>query len=145
MEIKRGEGVSLVRATEESKSKQGLPYFAGISAETVGASRLSLNLIVIPPGGSAEAHYHRDHESAIYLIKGRLKTLHGERLEKEIVSEAGDFLFIEAGVPHQPFNLDNDEPAVALVARSDPREQGSVVLYKPPGLSASPPEGHARN
>ncbi|MBI2866633.1 MAG: cupin domain-containing protein [Chloroflexi bacterium] len=131
MQIKVGEGVSLVRATEESMSKQGLPYFVGTSAENVGASRLSLNLIIIPPGGHAEAHYHRDHESAIYLIKGRVKTRYGERLEKEVISEAGDFLFIEPNVPHQPFNLDEREPAIAIVARSDPREQESVVLYPP--------------
>lgn len=131
MEVKIGEGVSLVRATEESMSKQGLPYYVGVSAENVGASRVSLNLIVIPPGGHAEAHYHRGHESAIYLIKGRVKTRYGERLEKEIVSEAGDFLFIEPNVPHQPFNLDDEEAAMAVVARTDPREQESVVLYPP--------------
>lgn len=129
MKVKRGEGVSLVRATEESMSKQGLPFYVGVSAENVGASRLSLNLIIIPPGGHAEAHYHRDHESAIYLIKGRVKTRYGKHLEKEIISEAGDFLFIEPNIPHQPFNLNEKEPAVAVVTRSDPREQESVVLY----------------
>lgn len=129
MEVKPGHGISLVRATEESMSKQGLPYFVGVSAENVGASRLSLNLIIIPPGGHAEAHYHRGHESAIYLVKGRVLTRYGERLDKEIITEAGDFLFIEPNVPHQPFNLDDKEPAVAVVARTDPREQESVMLY----------------
>ncbi|MBI4289007.1 MAG: cupin domain-containing protein [Chloroflexi bacterium] len=129
MEVKPGDGVSLVRATEESMSKQGLPYYVGISAENVGAKRISLNLIIIPPGGHAEAHFHRDHESAIYLIKGRTVTRYGKRLEKEMVMEAGDFLFIEPNVPHQPFNLDDKEPAMAVVTRSDPREQESVVLY----------------
>ena len=131
MEIKRGQGVSLVRAVEESASKQQLPFFVGVSAENVGATRLALILVVIPPGGHAEAHYHEGHESAIYLIKGRVKTLYGEGLKNEIISEAGDFLFIEPSVPHQPFNLDDKEPAIALVARTDPREQESVVLYKP--------------
>ncbi len=131
MEVKTGQGVSMVRATKESMSKQGIPYYVGVSAENAGAERVSLNLIVIPPGGHAEAHYHRGHESAIYLIKGRVKTRYGERLEKEIINEAGDFLFIEPNVPHQPFNLDDKEPAVAVVARSDPREQESVVLCPP--------------
>lgn len=131
MEIIAGEGISLVRATEESVSKQGLPYYVGISAENAGAQRLSMNLIIIPPGGHAEAHYHRGHESAVYLIKGRVLNRYGEGLGKEIITEAGDFLFIEPDVPHQPFNLNDKEPAVALVARTDPREQESVVLYSP--------------
>jgi len=34
-------------------------------------------------------------------------------------------------VPHQPVNLSTTEPAQALVARNDPNEQESVVVYDP--------------
>jgi len=49
---------------------------------------------------------------------------------------AGDFFYIPAGVPHLPMNT-GDEPCVAVVARTDPNEQESVVLL--PHLDARVP------
>ena len=46
-----------------------------------------------------------------------------------VVSEAGDFLFIPPGVPHEAINLSATEPARAIVARNDPAEQDNVVPY----------------
>lgn len=43
--------------------------------------------------------------------------------------QAGDVVYIPAGVPHQPFTP-TDRPARALVARTDPNEQESVVLLR---------------
>jgi uncharacterized RmlC-like cupin family protein len=40
-----------------------------------------------------------------------------------------DFLFIPPDVPHQPINLSDTEPAIAIVARNDPNEQEHVELY----------------
>lgn len=120
-----------VRPDAETLTRQRLPYFVGISGATAGATGISMNLVIIPPGGSAEPHFHRDYETAIYLIKGRVETRYGEGLKQTIVNEAGDFLFIPPGVPHQPHNLSDTEPAHALVARNDPNEQESVVLYDP--------------
>jgi uncharacterized RmlC-like cupin family protein len=51
-----------------------------------------------------------------------------ERLEEHLSAEAGDFVYIPAGVPHLPYNLSATESCVALVARTDPNEQESVVL-----------------
>ena len=50
-----------------------------------------------------------------------------EGLEQVDTMTAGDFVFIPAGVPHQPYNP-TDRPVRALVARTDPNEQESVVL-----------------
>jgi uncharacterized RmlC-like cupin family protein len=52
---------------------------------------------------------------------------HGEGLAQVDTMTAGDFVFIPAGVPHQPYNP-TDRPVRALVARTDPNEQESVVL-----------------
>lgn len=46
-----------------------------------------------------------------------------------MTTRAGDFLFIPADVPHQPINLSEQEPALAIVARNTPSEQESVVHY----------------
>ena len=49
------------------------------------------------------------------------------KLEHLNQSPAGDFIYIPAGVSHQPFNP-TDAPARALIARTDPNEQESVVV-----------------
>jgi uncharacterized RmlC-like cupin family protein len=120
-----------IRPQAETLTRQKLPYFVGISEATAGSKGISMNLVIIPPSGTAEPHYHRDYETAIYLVKGRVETRYGEGLQQSVINEAGDFLFIPPGVPHQPYNLSATEPAQALVARNDPNEQENVVLYDP--------------
>jgi uncharacterized RmlC-like cupin family protein len=41
-------GVEAIRPAEEVLTRQRLPYFVGISKQTVGASGLSMHLVVIP-------------------------------------------------------------------------------------------------
>ncbi|HEY9762983.1 MAG TPA: cupin domain-containing protein [Trichocoleus sp.] len=118
-----------VRPDIEVMTRQKLPYFVGISEQTAGSQGLSMNLVIIPPRGSAAPHFHRDYETAIYLLKGRVETRYGNDLSKSITNEAGDFLFIPPGVPHQAFNLSDTEPAQAIVARNDANEQENVVPY----------------
>ena len=123
--------VVVVRPPAETVSRQRLPYFVGISGATAGAMGLSLNMIVIPPGGAAEPHIHQGYETAIYLLEGRVETRYGPGLRESVINEAGDFIFIGPDTPHQPVNLSATEPARALVARNDANEQESVVLYDP--------------
>lgn len=123
-----GKDIVTVRGVETGESKQALPIFPGISGKTAGAKGLSLLKVVIPPGGSAKAHIHKGFESAVYLIQGRVETRYGEGLKKSVVNEAGDFIFIPPDVPHQPVNLSDTEPAIAIVARNDPEEQEHVIL-----------------
>ena len=116
-----------IRPTTAVTTAQRLPAFVGVSAASAGATGIGMNLVVIPPGATAEAHYHDGFETAIYLLSGRVETRYGDGLERSTVNEAGDFLFIPAGLPHQPRNLSATEPARALVARNTPAEQESVV------------------
>jgi len=118
-----------VRPKETLTTKQNLPYYVGISKETAGAKGLSMNLVVIPPGASPKAHYHKDFETAIYLLKGRVETRFGENLKESIINEEGDFVYIPPGVPHKPVNLSKTEPALAIVSRNDPNEHENVIAY----------------
>lgn len=112
---------------EAYQGKQGLEYFAGVSAESCGAEGLCLHLLTLPPGAEAKAHLHEGHESAIYMLEGTTSMRHGPNLEQLDTLHAGDFVYIPAGTPHQPFNP-TDSVARALIARTDPNEQESVVL-----------------
>ena len=131
MSAENAEEIVTVRPAEATMTKQQLPNFVGISSASAGTKHLSLNLVVIPPGGAAQPHFHRGYETAIYVLEGRVETRHGSGLRKSVIHQAGDFIFIPADVPHQPVNLSTTEPARALVARNDPNEQESVVIYDP--------------
>lgn len=117
----------LVKPGATYAGKQGLSYFEGIAAETVGAQGICMHILTMPPGARAKAHLHENHETAIYMLSGRVDTWYGERLEHHVVVSAGELFYIPAGVPHLPANT-SDEPATAIIARTDPREQESVVL-----------------
>ena len=70
-------------------------------------------------------------EAAIYQLEGRVRTRYGPGLAESIDTEAGDFLFIPPGLPHQAVNLSATERAVAVVARNIAGEQETVVPYEP--------------
>jgi uncharacterized RmlC-like cupin family protein len=120
-----------IRPDRAVDTLQRLPYFIGVSGSSVGARGLSMHLVVIPAGARAEPHIHLGYETGIYVIEGRVETRYGEGLTESIVSEAGDFLFVPPGVPHQAINLSDTETARAIVARNDPAEQDKVAPYQP--------------
>ena len=118
-----------LKPDREVMTRQRLPYFVGISGSTVGATGLSMHLVVIPPGAQAEPHSHIGYETGIYVLEGKVLTRWGHALENEVVSQAGDFLFVPPGVPHEAINLSATEPARAVVARNHPAEQDLVEPF----------------
>ena len=129
-------GCRVVRPGSTYDGKQGFSSFEGIARESVGATGICMHLLTIPPGGRAKAHMHESHETAIYMLSGEAHTWYGERLENHVIVKAGEMFYIPAGVPHLPANL-SGEPASAVIARTDPQEQESVVLL--PHLEALVP------
>ncbi|MBV9289255.1 MAG: cupin domain-containing protein [Hyphomicrobiales bacterium] len=117
-----------LRAREPFIGKQGFTYAAAISAETVRSSAIHMQLLTVPPGAKAKAHKHEAHETAIYALSGEVGMWYGDKLENHMTVRAGDFCYIPANVPHLPYNVSQTEPAVAVVARTDPNEQESVVI-----------------
>jgi uncharacterized RmlC-like cupin family protein len=126
----------LIRTGEAAEGKTGVTYAPGVSAATAGAGALCLQLASLPPGARSRAHLHADHESAAYVIEGRLVLWFGERLEERVAVGPGDFLYIPSGVPHLVANASDTHPAVTVLARSDPNEQESVTEL--PQLDALP-------
>ncbi len=119
---------AVIRSSETYAGKQGLEYFSGISAQSVGARGLCMHLLTIPPGGRAKAHLHANHETAIYILQGTTEMWYGEGLRERLIASAGEFVYIPAGMPHLPVNSSATEPAIAVLARTDPNEQESVEL-----------------
>ncbi|MBD0378897.1 cupin domain-containing protein [Paenibacillus sedimenti] len=118
----------VIRSSKTYHGKQGFDYGEAISTESVGSEGICMHLLTIPPGQRAKAHLHENHETAIYMIQGKAAMWFGEKLEQHMEVEAGDFLYIPAGMPHLPYNPSESETCTAVIARTDPNEQESVVL-----------------
>src|SRR5215470_105297 len=104
-----GPTCKVVRAGEVFQGRQALAYAPGISAETVGARGINVQLVVIPPQGRAKAHLHAQHETAAYVIDGEIELDYGDRLQHHALIRTGEFLSIPPGVPHVPFNTSQKE------------------------------------
>ncbi len=127
--VEGGDGILVVRGSGTCRSWNNIRYKTGMSASNVGARKLSMNVATIPPGGVAYAHVHVDFELMLYILEGRVRHEYGEGCQRSIDNEAGDFIFIQPGVPHEVFNLSDTEPVVAVVARSDASEWENIVDY----------------
>ena len=125
-------GIFTVRGSGNVRGWNGIRYKSGLSAKNVGSKKLSKNVATIPPGGVAAAHIHVDFEVMLYILSGRVRHEYGAALEHSLENEAGDFIFIEPGVPHEVFNISDIEPVVAVVARSDASEWENIVNFTKP-------------
>ena len=127
--VEGGDGILVIRGGENCRDWNGIQYRVGLSAANVGARYLSMNVATIPPGGIAYAHVHVGFEVMLYILQGRVRHEYGPGLTQVIENQAGDFIFIEPGVPHEVLNLSQTEPVVAVVARSDANEWEHLVPY----------------
>ncbi len=120
-------GITVLRQSAITRGWNGIKYKTGLSARNTAAKKLSMNVATVPPGAVAYAHIHVDFEVMLYIISGRVRHEFGEGLQKSVDNEAGDFIFIEPGVPHEVINLSDTEPIIAVVARSDASEWENIA------------------
>jgi uncharacterized RmlC-like cupin family protein len=125
-------GIFTIRGGDNVRGWNGIRYKSGLSAKNVGSKKLSMNVATIPPGGVAYAHIHVDFEVMLYILAGRVRHEYGPALEHTLENQAGDFIFIEPGIPHEVFNMSDTESVVAVVARSDASEWENIVNFTRP-------------
>jgi uncharacterized RmlC-like cupin family protein len=130
--VEGGEGIWVIRGSENCRNWNGIQYRPGLSAKNCPAKKLSMNVATIPPGGVAYAHIHVDFDVMLYILQGRVRHEYGAGLKEKVDNQAGDFIYIEPGVPHEVFNLSDTEPVVAVVARSDASEWENIIPYERP-------------
>ena len=127
--IEGHDGILVLRSPDTHRGWNGIRYKTGLSAKNVSAKKLSMNVATIPPGAVAYAHIHVDFEVMLYILSGRVRHRYGDGLSRSLDNEAGDFIFIEPGVPHEVCNVSDTAPVVAVVARSDASEWENIVDY----------------
>ena len=138
--VEAGDGISVLRGSDNCREWNGIRYKVGLSGKNTSARKLSMNVATIAPGGVAYAHIHVDFEVMLYILQGHVRHEYGPGLKQTVDNEAGDFIFIEPGVPHEVFNRSDTETVVAVVARSDSSEWENIVLYDRETGEAAAPE-----
>ncbi|GAB4443673.1 MAG: cupin domain-containing protein [Anaerolineae bacterium] len=127
-EVEDLDGITVVRGGGGQRGWNGILYKQGMSAKNVGSQGLSINVATVPPGAIAYAHIHDGFEVMLFIVQGKVKHTYGENLVNEVINEAGDFIYIKPGVPHEVFNI-GDEPLIAFVARSTADEWDKIINY----------------
>jgi uncharacterized RmlC-like cupin family protein len=129
LNVEKHEGITVIRGGGFQRGWNGIRYKQGMSGKNVGSKALSINIATVPPGGIAYAHIHDGFEVMLYIVQGRVKHAFGPGLKYTLENEAGDFIFIEPGVPHEVYNMSDTEPVVAFVARSAADEWDKIIPY----------------
>src|SRR5215475_10851071 len=103
------DGLMWIRGGGLERGWNGIHYKQGLSGKNVGAQALSVNVATVPPGGTAYAHIHDGFEVMLFIVQGRVKHAFGPDLKYTIENEAGDFIYIKPGVPHEVYNMSDTE------------------------------------
>ena len=122
------DGITVLRGGGKERGWNGIRYMQGLSGKNAGAENLSINVATVPPGAIAYAHIHDGFEVMLFILQGGVKHTYGEGLTQSVINEAGDFIYIKPGVPHEVFNI-GDEELIAFVARSTADEWDKIVNY----------------
>lgn len=130
--VEEHEGITVIRGGGIKRGWNGIVYKQGLSGKNVGSEALSINVATVPPGAVAYAHIHDGFEVMLFIVQGRVRHAFGPDLKYSIENEAGDFIYIKPGVPHEVYNMSDTEPVVAFVARSAADEWDKIVNYPSP-------------
>lgn len=122
------DGITVLRGGGSERGWNGIKYKQGLSGKNVGSKNLSINVATVPPGAIAYAHIHDGFEVMLFIVQGKVKHTYGENLSESVINEAGDFIYIKPGIPHEVFNI-GDGPLIAFVARSAADEWDKIINY----------------
>lgn len=131
LEVEGDAGIQVIRGGGTERGWNGIRYKLGMSSRNTNAKELSMNVARVPPGAIAFAHIHVDFEVMLYILQGKVRHAYGPGLKQIIDNQAGDFIFIEPGIPHEVYNLSDTEEVVAVVARSRADEWDNIIPYDP--------------
>lgn len=112
--------LKVVRATDRRPdvASGAMVREAAISRALVGAERIWVGYVELPPGMSSAAHHHGECESAIYIISGEAKFRTGDGFKTTETARPGDFVWVPPEVAHIEENASATEPVQMVVVRS---------------------------
>jgi uncharacterized RmlC-like cupin family protein len=125
--------IAVVKRDQVTKgeSSGAMTRLGAISADSVGSQGIFMGISRLPPGMRSGSHVHTNCESSLYVSSGRGRFLTGPRLERAMLIEPGDFIFVPPNAPHVVTN-DGDDELVFIVARTAQREDVEEYDPEPP-------------
>ena len=91
---------------------------AAIAQTTVGAQKIWLGYVELPPGCTSAVHHHGEAESGIYIISGDARFYTGKQLDERHEAHSGDFVWVPPNLVHVEMNTSQTELVRMVVARS---------------------------
>jgi uncharacterized RmlC-like cupin family protein len=110
----------------------GLNRYMGVTASNAGSKQLSMSRIVLPPGARGPRNMHRNAETVVMVVQGPFTTLMGEKGEKTIISQTGEFLYIPGNIWHQWVNPGKGRASIIVEARADANDTSNVQIIPTP-------------
>ncbi|MEK7874739.1 MAG: cupin domain-containing protein [Pseudomonadota bacterium] len=87
----------------------------GISDKTVDMSNAVMGCTVLVPGAAPNpTHYHKNNDVCWYIMSGKIRLIQAKSDtsdRKEVILEAGDFVYIQSGAIHVIGNASETEEA----------------------------------
>jgi uncharacterized RmlC-like cupin family protein len=100
------------------------------------APGLWAGLVHTDPGAASGWHHHGDHETSLYVVRGRLRIEFGGDGSEAVVAAAGEFLHVPAHTVHRELNPDG-ETSTAVIARAGDSGPPTINVDGPDALDAS--------
>ena len=115
-----GDALRLIRPADRTPdvASGSMIREAAIAQTTVGAQKIWVGYVELPPGMVSAVHHHGEAESAIYVVSGKARFYAGPQLDELRDAEAGDFVWVPPHLIHVEMNATEDEPVRMVVARS---------------------------
>jgi uncharacterized RmlC-like cupin family protein len=93
--------------------------------------------LVHTDGGAASGwHHHGDHETSLYVVRGRLRVEFGAGGAESVEAGPGEFLHVPAHTVHRERNPD-DDTSTAVIARAGNGGPPTVNVDGPDAVDAS--------
>jgi uncharacterized RmlC-like cupin family protein len=80
-----------------------------------------MNILPMPPGAIAKAHYHNNIETIAYMLEGEFD------LQNRVLVQHGEQCFVAADMPHAPRN-ESGMPCTWIVVHSSGSDEDGIVL-----------------
>ena len=109
----------------------------GVNRESTGTDTITMGCAIIPPAGRSGLHFHKNCDTAIYLVKGPINIYYkeGEEIRSREVPP-GRFVYFPGGCVHGEESPDDPEVAELIFAYGGmPNEEaaGATFLDDPRG------------
>ncbi len=119
----------VVKPGADREVPRGVVGGSEISEATTGAQHIYMAVVRVPPAARSRPHYHEGCESAVFMLSGQLRVKWGDRLERELLLEPRDLVYVPPRETHVLENVSDTEPAEYVVARDSSHEDAVVVPW----------------